>query len=213
MQDTLIIEPTSQFNTIDEWIPHMDSDTQEYVQFTDLSLEDWDKWRADTWSRVYQEMNKNTIKVFQEYLEYPQYLRETMQKLSATCISKTEIKHWIHQRIEELTEYKQNTGKETYWENIVDDPPVYPIDLNKSQYAFIKTWYNTYQSDPGDYNEAARLSVSYGLTIRKLGALNLLTYETNEMKAQVQLTELAIVSMEAKDTDILYARKLNRGTA
>lgn len=209
----MIIEPTTQFNTIDEWIPHMDSDTQEYVQFTDLSLEDWDKWRADAWLRVFQEMNKNTIKVFQEYLEYPAYRKATINKLAATCISDTELKHWINQRIEELTEHKENTGKETYWENMVDDPPIYPIDLNKSQYAFIKTWYNTYQADPGDYNEASRLSVGYGLTIRKLGALNLITYQTNEMKAQVQLTELAVVSMEAKDQDILYARKVNRGTA
>ena len=209
----MIIEPTTQFNTIDEWIPHMDKDTQEYVQFTDLSLADWNKWRDDTWSRVYQEMHKNTINVFQEYLEYPHYLRETMQNLSATCISEIEIKEWITERIQELTEHYESTGEETYWDNVVDNPPVYPIDLNQSQYAFIKTWHNTYQADPGDYNEAARLSVGYGLTIRKLGALNLITYETNELRAQVQLTELAIVSMEAKDTDILYARKLNRGTA
>lgn len=202
------LTPLTRFFTLEEWIPYMTEDVKEYVDRQQLTIEEFEEWRNDSWYKIFQEFDNGYIENFQEYIDYPEMIDEVIEKHSGGCIRRQEFISWIHKQIASLQKIEEEQQTTAIWQNPIKKDTVHPIPLSDNLYKFIKIWHNEYGENPGEYNHAVLLSTQLGLNLGILGSYKLIIYQSDQMEQTVQLTETAIVSMEAKDKDPIFIRHI-----
>ena len=188
--------------SIEEWLPYMSEEIREYVQKNNLSIEEWNEWRDESWHKIYKEfsqLTRNEIEELKDDTEWLKYILEGTPIRGAVRIE--EVQSWITGTVSTLE------SPDSVWIYTPVNPKIRALKLTENEYNFLKTWYEEYHDSEGDINVAKQLAAHYRLNFDSLGARKLILYSDEGM----YLTETAVLSYtKARELEIQH-KKLKGG--